>query len=93
MALHLAQARKVTFVTYPVYISRTVYTQVVIELRSSSLCPQLHAMPALNFVLQHLIYQLVLLYDRQALELGRFDLDRVHGPTAAADVLDLYQTC
>lgn len=50
-------------------------------------------MPALDFVFQHFIDHLVLLDDRQAFELGGLDLDGIHGPAAAADILYLCPTC
>jgi hypothetical protein len=46
-------------------------------------------MPLCDLLLQHLVDQLVLLDHRQALELGRLNLDRVHRSAAAADVLYL----
>lgn len=46
-------------------------------------------MPLCNLLLQNLVNQLVLLDHCQALELRRFDFDRVHGAATAADVLDL----
>lgn len=56
---------------------------------SRSLRPQLHTMPTRNFLLEHLIHKLMLLYDRQARELARLNLNGVHGAAPAADVLDL----
>ena len=52
-------------------------------------CPQLNAMPLCDLLLQHLVDQLVLLDHRQALELGRLNLDCVHRSASAADVLYL----
>ena len=46
-------------------------------------------MPLCNLLLQHLIHQLMLFDDRQALELRRLNLDRIHGTAATADILDL----
>lgn len=46
-------------------------------------------MPLCDFFLQHLINQFMLFDHCQALELGRLDLDSVHGSATAADVLDL----
>lgn len=50
---------------------------------------QLHAMPALDLVLQYLIDQLVLLDDGQALEFATFDVEGVHGAATTADILNL----
>lgn len=52
-------------------------------------CPQLHTVPLCNLLLEHRIDHLMLLDYRQALELGRFNLDGVHGAAAPANVLDL----
>jgi hypothetical protein len=46
-------------------------------------------MPLRDLFLEHLIYKLVLLYDGQARELGRLDLNGVHGPATATNVLHL----
>jgi hypothetical protein len=46
-------------------------------------------MPLGNFLFQHLVDQLVLLYYCQALELGRLDLYSVHRSATTAYVLDL----
>ena len=46
-------------------------------------------MPLCDLLLQYQVDQLVLLDHRQALELGRLNLDRVHRSAAAADVLYL----
>jgi hypothetical protein len=47
-------------------------------------------MPLRNLLLEHLIHKLMLLYNRQPLEFGRLDFNGVHGPAAAAYVLDLW---
>lgn len=51
--------------------------------------PQLYAVPALDLVFQDLVDQFVLFDDRHALELGAFDIERVHGTATTANVLDL----
>jgi hypothetical protein len=47
-------------------------------------------MPPSDFLLEHLIHELMLLYDAQALELCGLDFNGVHGAAAAAYVLDLW---
>jgi len=46
-------------------------------------------MPGMNLVLEYCIDHFMLLDDRQASELGRLNLQRIHGSTATAFVLDL----
>jgi hypothetical protein len=58
--------------------------------QSRRLRPQLHTMPLRNLLLEHLIHKLVLFYHRQPLKLGRLNFNGVHGPAAAAYVLDLW---
>jgi hypothetical protein len=52
-------------------------------------------MPLCDLLLQHLVDQLVLLDYRQALKLGRLNLDRVHRSAATADVLylEIWSAC
>lgn len=46
-------------------------------------------MPPLDLLFQHLIHHLVLLNDAQPLELLALNLQRIHGPTPTADILNL----
>jgi hypothetical protein len=55
----------------------------------SSLGSELYTMPLRDLLLEHLVHQLVLLDHCQALEFRRFNVQRVHGPATAADVLHL----
>jgi hypothetical protein len=56
---------------------------------SYGLCPQLHAVPARNLLLEHLIHHLMLLDHTQAVEPLALNLQRIHGATPAADILHL----
>jgi hypothetical protein len=46
-------------------------------------------MPLRDLLLEHLVHKLVLFDHCQALEFRRFNVQRVHGPATAADVLHL----
>lgn len=70
------------------YSSLTAFTSSLNGSLGGS-CPQLHTVPLCNLLLEHLVDHFMLLDYRQAFELGRFNLDGVHGAAAPANVLDL----
>ena len=46
-------------------------------------------MPPLDFLPKHAIDEFVLFYRGQAFEVGRDDVEAVHGAATATDILDL----
>lgn len=70
------------------YSSLTAFTSSLNGSLGGS-CPQLHTVPLSNLLLEHLVDHFMLLDYRQAFELGRFNLDGVHGAATPANVLDL----
>lgn len=55
---------------------------------SRNLCPDLNAVPALDKVAESSVDHALLLEDRLALERRRGDVDGIHAPAAARDILD-----
>jgi hypothetical protein len=51
--------------------------------------PQLHSVPRLNLVREHVVHQSVLPHHRESLEFDRRDLNRIHRPAATRDISDL----
>lgn len=72
------------------FIYLFIYSLLLLLLRSLlDLGTQLHAMPDLNLVCEHLVDESMLLDGREALEPTRRDLDGVHGPAPARYILYL----